>query len=226
MDGQFERHPSATIIDLMHSEEWTIPERVNRYLGRADDFPHRSEGEAVLLDHVPLGVGRVLDLGTGDGRLLDLLRRDRPEMHGVGLDFSEVMLAAARERFDDVAAVELVEHDLVEPLPDIGRFDAVVSSMAVHHLEDERKGLLFGEVFELLEPGGVFANFEHVASPTPRLHAAFFAAIGEPLECEDPSDRLAPVETQLGWLRKAGFDDVDCYWKWLEMALLIGARPV
>jgi SAM-dependent methyltransferase len=210
----------------MHSEEWTIPERVNRYLGRADDFPHRSEGEAVLLDHVPLGVGRVLDLGTGDGRLLDLLRRDRPEMHGVGLDFSEVMLAAARERFDDVAAVELVEHDLVEPLPDIGRFDAVVSSMAVHHLEDERKGLLFGEVFELLEPGGVFANFEHVASPTPRLHAAFFAAIGEPLECEDPSDRLAPVETQLGWLRKAGFDDVDCYWKWLEMALLIGARPV
>jgi SAM-dependent methyltransferase len=180
----------------------------------------------VLLDHVPLGVGRVLDLGTGDGRLLDLLRRDRPEMHGVGLDFSEVMLAAARERFDDVAAVELVEHDLVEPLPDIGRFDAVVSSMAVHHLEDERKGLLFGEVFELLEPGGVFANFEHVASPTPRLHAAFFAAIGEPLECEDPSDRLAPVETQLGWLRKAGFDDVDCYWKWLEMALLIGIRPI
>jgi SAM-dependent methyltransferase len=209
----------------MHSEEWTIAERVNRYLARADGFPHRAEGEAVLLDHVPLDVGRVLDLGTGDGRLLDLLRRDRPLMTGVGLDFSDVMLAAARERFAGAEGVELVEHDLTEPLPDLGRFDAVVSSMAIHHLEDERKRSLAAEVFELLEPGGVFANFEHVASPTPRLHAAFFAAIGEPLECADPSDRLVDVETQLGWLRAAGFEDVDCYWKWLEMALLIGVRP-
>ncbi|HEY7256588.1 MAG TPA: methyltransferase domain-containing protein, partial [Solirubrobacterales bacterium] len=130
------------------------------------------------------------------------------------------------ERFADAEGVELVEHDLAERLPELRRFDAVVSSMAIHHLEDERKRALLTEVFDLLEPGGVFANFEHVASPTPRLHAAFFAAIGEPLECEDPSDRLAPVETQLGWLRDAGFEDVDCYWKWLEMALLIGVKPL
>jgi len=72
---------------------------------------------------------------------------------------------------------------------------------------------------------GVFANFEHVASPTHRLHVAFFAAIQEPLEHEDPSDRLLDVETQLTWLREIGFDDVDCYWKWLEMALLVGIKP-
>jgi tRNA (cmo5U34)-methyltransferase len=71
----------------------------------------------------------------------------------------------------------------------------------------------------------VFANFEHVASPTRRLHLAFFAAIGEPIEHEDPSDRLLDVESQLGFLREAGFDDVDCYWKWREMALLAGLRP-
>ena len=121
--------------------------------------------------------------------------------------------------------VELVEHDLAEPLPALGRFDAVVSSFAIHHLEHERKRSLYGEVFDLLEPGGVFANFEHVASATHRLHLAFFAAIDEPLENEDPSDRLLDVETQLGWLRELGFDDVDCYWKWLEMALLIGVKP-
>jgi tRNA (cmo5U34)-methyltransferase len=110
-------------------------------------------------------------------------------------------------------------------LPDLGHFDAVVSSFAIHHLEHERKRSLYGEVFDLLKPGGVFANFEHVASATQRLHVAFFAAIDEPLENADPSDRLLDVWTQLGWLRELGFDDVDCYWKWLEMALLVGVKP-
>ena len=210
----------------MHGEEWTSDEqRVGCYLDRADEFPHRLEGEGVLLEHVPRDVGRVLDLGTGDGRLLALLRADRPGMRGVGLDFSALMLARARERFDGEDRVELVEHDLSRPLPELGRFDAVISSFAIHHLEHERKRSLYGEAFELLEPGGVFANFEHVASPTERLHRAFFAAIDEPLENEDPSDRTLDVETQLGWLRELGFGDVDCYWKWLEMALLIGVRP-
>ena len=209
----------------MHSEEWTNREHVDHYLERADHFPRRAEGESVLLEQVPPDARRILDIGTGDGRLLDHLRRERPRMLGVGLDFSEIMLAAARERFDGEDGVELVEHNLAEPLPDLGRFDAVVSSMVIHHLEDERKRALIGEVYELLEPGGVFANFEHVASPTERLHEAFFAAIGEPPESEDPSDRTLDVETQLGWLRDRGFEDVDCYWKWLEMALLIGIRP-
>jgi SAM-dependent methyltransferase len=209
----------------VHSEEWTDAACVRDYLDRADRFPHRLEGEGVLLDHVPRGVRRVLDLGTGDGRLLAMLQADRPDMRGVGLDFSPVMLAAARERFAGDGRVELVTHNLTEPLPELGRFDAVVSSMAIHHLEHERKRSLYAEAFDLLEPGGVFANFEHVASPTARLHEAFFAAIDEPIENEDPSDKTLDVETQLGWLREIGFDDVDCYWKWLEAALLIGVKP-
>jgi tRNA (cmo5U34)-methyltransferase len=211
----------------MPGEEWTSDEqKVQRYLDRADEFPHRLEGDGVLLEHVPRDARRVLDLGTGDGRLLTLLRVDRPGMVGVGLDFSELMLRGARERFAGNQRVELVEHDLAEPLPALGSFDAIVSSFAIHHLEHERKRALYGEVFDLLEPGGVFANFEHVASATHRLHLAFFAAIDEPIENEDPSDHLLDVETQLDWLRELGFDDVDCYWKWLEMALLIGVKPV
>jgi len=209
----------------MAAEEWTTAEHALRYLARADAYPHRAEGEGVLLEQVPGDARRVLDLGTGDGRLLTLLRVDRRQMLGVGLDFSEPMLEAARKRFADDGHIELVGHDLAEPLPALGPFDAVVSSFAIHHLEHERKRALYGEVFDLLEAGGVFANLEHVASPTHRLHLAFFAAIGEPLEDEDPSDRLLDVETQLGWLREMGFDDVDCYWKWLEMALLIGVKP-
>jgi tRNA (cmo5U34)-methyltransferase len=212
----------------MPAEEWTTPEHALRYLSRADAYPGRAEGEGALLAQVPGDVRRVLDLGTGDGRLLGLLSRDRPGMVGVGLDFSEPMLRAARERFGDDPRITLVEHDLAEPLlgEALGRFDAVVSSFAIHHLEHERKRSLYAEVFDLLEPGGVFANLEHVASPSKRLHIAFFAAIGEPMEDEDPSDRLLGVEPQLGWLRELGFEDVDCYWKWLEMALLVGVKPV
>ena len=209
----------------MPPDEWTTAEHVLRYLDRADGYPRRADGESVLLEHVPDDARRILDLGTGDGRLLALLQRDRPEIVGVGLDFSEVMLDAARKRFADDERVELIQHDLLEPLPALGRFDAVVSSFAIHHLEHDRKRSLYGEVFDLLEPGGVFANFEHVASATQRLHLAFFAAIDEPLEDEDPSDRLLDVQPQLEWLRALGFDDVDCYWKWLEMALLIGVKP-
>jgi tRNA (cmo5U34)-methyltransferase len=210
----------------MPAEEWTTEEHALRYLARADAYPHRAEGEGALLEQVPGDARRILDLGTGDGRLLSLLSRDRPGMVGVGLDFSKPMLQAARERFVDDRRITLIEHDLAEPLPALGRFDAVVSSFAIHHLEHERKHSLYGEIFHLLEPGGVFANLEHVASPSERVHIAFFAAIGEPLEDADPSDRLLGVETQLGWLRDLGFDDVDCYWKWLEMALLVGVKPV
>ena len=210
----------------MPAEEWTTAEHALRYLARADVYPRRAEGEGALLEQVPGDARRVLDLGTGDGRLLSLISRDRPGVVGVGLDFSDPMLQAAHERFADDRRITLIKHDLAEPLPALGRFDVVVSSFAIHHLEHERKRSLYGEVFELLESGGVFANLEHVASPTKRLHVAFFAAIGEPLEDEDPSDRLLDVETQLGWLRELGFDDVDCYWKWLEMALLVGVKPV
>jgi tRNA (cmo5U34)-methyltransferase len=209
----------------MPAEEWTTAEHVARYLELADEYPRRAEGESVLVEHVARDARRILDLGTGDGRLLAMLRIDRPQMRGVALDLSELMLEAARDRFAGDERIELVRHDLAEPLPAIGRFDAVVSSMAIHHLEHERKHSLYGEIFDLLEPGGLFANFEHVASPTRRLHLAFYAAIGEPLEHEDPSDRLLDVESQLAWLREAGFEDVDCYWKWLEMALLIGVKP-
>jgi len=207
------------------TSEWTTAERVEHYLGLADGVPHRAEAEGVLLGLLPLDAERVLDLATGDGRLLRLLRAERPAVRGVGVDFSEPMLTRARDHFAGHGRIELVQHDMNEPLPDLGTFDAVVSSFAIHHLEHERKRSLYAEVFGVLQPGGPFVNLEHVASPTEKLHLAFFDAIGEPIENEDPSDRTTDIESQLSWLRDAGFDDVDCIWKWREMALLAGTKP-
>lgn len=207
------------------SNAWVNVEHALSYLERADQIPHRTEGEAVLLDQVPHTVQRILDLGTGNGRLLALLKLERPQAQGIALDFSAAMLTQARDRFATDSTIEVVEHNLDLPLPNLGHFDAIVSSFAIHHLSDDRKHSLYKEIFTLLEPGGIFCNLEHVASPTPRLHEQFLRAIGYTPETEDPSNQLLDVETQLNWLREIGFTDVDCYWKWLEMALLIGVKP-
>ena len=89
---------------------------------------------------------------------------------------------------------------------------------------DLRKRALYEEAHARLTPGGVFLNLEHVASATPALHVWFLAALGLTPEEDDPSNKLAPVETQLQWLGEIGFTDVDCHWKWRELALLAGVR--
>jgi tRNA (cmo5U34)-methyltransferase len=205
--------------------QWPTQQHALDYLARADRIPHRTEGEAELLDRVPKTVRRILDLGTGDGRLLSLLKIDRPKVTSIALDFSPTMLEAVRDRFAQDATVQILDHNLDNPLPDLGTFDAIVSSFAIHHVNHERKRSLYQEIFEKLDSGGVFCNLEHVASPTPELHQRFLSIIGYSPETEDPSNQLLDVETQLQWFRSIGFQQVDCYWKWLEMALLIGIKP-
>ena len=205
--------------------EYATAEHALKYLARADRIPHRTEGEGVVHELVPRQARRILDLGCGDGRLLALLRLDRPEAEGVALDFSPTMLTAARARFADDARVQVVAHNLEEPLPALGLFDAIVSSFAIHHCPDDRKRALYGEIFAALAPGGIFCNLEHVASPNAAVHARFLRALQITPADEDPSNKLVAVETQLGWLRELGFEEVDCYWKWRELALLAGIRP-
>ena len=205
--------------------EWRSAEHASAYLKRADQVPHRSAGETALLDEIPGGLCRVLDLGSGDGRLLERVLRERPHAKGVALDFSPPMLDRLRHRFGPMARAEIVHHNLEFPLPPLGTFDAVVSSFAIHHLVHERKRQLYEEVWESLEAGGVFCNLEHVASPTLYAHERFLQAMGITAVDEDPSNKLLDVHTQLEWLREIGFDDVDCYWKWRELALLVGRKP-
>lgn len=204
---------------------WSSTEHALGYLAKADSIPHRTEGEAVLLDYIPKTAQRILDLGTGDGRLMALLKIERPSATGIAVDFSPIMLEKARARFQNDRAVEIISHNLDNPLPDLGKFDAIMSSFAIHHVTHDRKRALYTEIFDRLTPNGVFANLEHVASPNQKIHTQFLTKIGYTPETEDASNKLLDVESQLQYLREIGFTDVDCYWKWLELALLIGIKP-
>lgn len=203
---------------------WEQPEHASRYLSRADRLPHRSEGEHVLArdlsDALP---GRVLDLGCGDGRLASVVLDAYPDSLAVCIDMSQTMLTAASERFAGDERVTLLQHNLDEPLRCDGPFDAVVSSLAIHHVSDQRKHELYGEIVELLAPGGVFCNLDVVASPTRALHEKWRIEMDA---IDDPSDILCDLQSQLRWLSAVGLSDVDCIWKWRSLALMRGQKPL
>jgi tRNA (cmo5U34)-methyltransferase len=207
------------------TNEWARAEHALDYLRRLEDIPHRQEGEATLISEIPKHAKCILDLGCGNGHLLALLLAHCDKASGVGLDFSPTMLSEAERRFARQPRVKLVMHNLDAPLPNLGTFDVIVSSFAIHHCIDERKRAIYREVWNLLEPGGVFCNLEHVASPNAEVHKRFLQSMNIRSEEEDPSNKLLDVETQLRWLRDIGYEDVDCYWKWRELALLIGRKP-
>ena len=65
------------------------------------------------------------------------------------------MLKSARDHFVNDSRVKIIEHDFSQPLPDLGYFDAVVSSFAIHHLKHERKHELYEEIYDITSPTGV-----------------------------------------------------------------------
>jgi tRNA (cmo5U34)-methyltransferase len=194
-------------------------------------------------------IKRFLDLGAGDGGFAELVFGLYPESHGVLVDFSKPMLAAARERLAGQAErYEIVEADLAgdawrQRLPDSAPYDAVVSRLAIHHLPDDRKCALYRESFELLGPGGLFLNWEHVetAGLAEGLFDEFFRErmLQAEREREDPrppdevlrsfddatdDDILCEPETQCDWLREIGFEKVDVYFKLPGLAIFGGER--
>ena len=144
------------------------------------------------------------------------------------------MLEQARARL--APSTQYVVADLADPLP-AGRWDGVVSALAIHHLDHADKRALFARVHEALRPGGVFANAEQVAGPTPALdrhlcdwHAQSAARLGaseaewHAAEERMRVDQCADVETQLGWLRGAGFADADCLFRDHRFAVIVARR--
>ena len=192
-------------------------------------------GTAVtLLSLRPGPIERVLDLGTGTGLLAGEVLARHPDVQLVVLDGSAQMLEQARRRLP--SSTETVLADLRAPLPD-GPFDAVVSSLAIHHLEHDEQRDLYARIAQVLRPGGAFVNAEHVAGPTAWLEDAYrrlwkeaasaAGASGEELEAANERmllNRCAPAGELLRWIDAAGLRDGDCFFKQLHFAVIAGWR--
>jgi tRNA (cmo5U34)-methyltransferase len=195
----------------------------------------------------------ILDLGCGDGLLGRFLLDLFPSAQAFLVDFSDPMLEAARRYLGGVSRATVVKADFSGPqwhnlLPSGKTFDLVVSGFAIHHLSDDRKKALFSEIHDLLSPGGVFLNLEHVASSSQSGQQLFdeffidhlyaFHISAHPIKTrteiadtyyhrpDKEENFLTPVEEQCFWLREIGFRDVDCFFKVFELALFGGRKKV
>ena len=225
--GQHWREP-ARVRDFMRRMDARAQERapqfelMTRLLGRESDAPLR-----------------ILDLGAGYGAEATVFLNAFPNATAVLVDGSEEMIRVGGERLAEFdGRYRYVAWDFGEgALPDevAGPFDAIISSAAIHHLPEASVARLYGEVLGLLAPGGAFLNLDLVSAPDDALDARYRSIMQSEQDARDeappPADlprhhsHLEPLERHLSWLRDAGFEHVDCFWKRLGSALFGGHRP-
>ncbi len=168
----------------------------------------------------------VLDLGGGTGALSSAVLDALPGVRVTVLDIDPEMLAEARRRlagFGERASFR--EGSFLDPLPDA---DAVVASLSLHHVHDlSAKSRLYRAIHDALVPGGPLLNLDAAVTEGPRLNRLVFDRMAAWMGDHGISDaearghfaawagedRYFPLEAEMGALREAGFDEVECFWR-------------
>jgi tRNA (cmo5U34)-methyltransferase len=181
---------------------------------------------------------RILDLGVGTGKLAGLLLRAFPDARLTGIDVVPEFLEVAQRHLDEFRdRIDLVEADVAAYEFPRGS-DLVVTAFVLHHTEDNVKRRVYEQTYSSLNVGGCVANADFVDSASPlfsrvfdELRVNYMRESGlteERIQVEHfdhrKLERPTPMETQLEWLRSIGFADVDCFWKYLNLAIFGGRK--
>ena len=187
-----------------------------------------------------------LDLGAGTGAASRTILELRPRSTAILADYSAEMMRAGERQMQRFAGrYRYVEFDMSAggewPAAIPATLDAVVTSMCVHHLPDQRKQGLFTEIYDRLAPGGWYLNYDPVR-PGDSVVEATWERMDDQDDPETAARRrnrtpqeqarwdnhvryIAPLGLQLGYLRSAGFEGIDVYWKQMENVIFGGRRP-
>jgi tRNA (cmo5U34)-methyltransferase len=178
-----------------------------------------------------------LDLGAGTGLLSAAIAGRIAEVNLLLLDASEEMLEKAEQRLARFQPKIMVQ-TLNQALP-CGPFDAIVSALAIHHLDDQSKRTLYGRILSELVPSGIFINAEQVSAPTDRLQRLFEAThleLARSLGSSEAeirgaiermkADQCSPLADQLRWLEQVGFEEVECFYRWFRFSVFGGWKPL
>jgi tRNA (cmo5U34)-methyltransferase len=203
-------------------------------------IPHYDEmiatGVALLAALAPADA-RVLDLGGGTGALSSAVLDGLPGARVTVLDVDTEMLAQARRRLAGFGGRVSFQHaSFLDQLPVV---DAVVASLALHHVHDlETKTGLYRAIYDALSPRGVLLNLDAAVTEGARLNGLVFDRMAERMgdhgisEAEARGhfaswareDRYFPLDAELGALREAGFEEVECFWRRGLSAVTCGLR--
>jgi tRNA (cmo5U34)-methyltransferase len=216
---------------------------------QADRERRRAGQRALLAELLPFAVDEpftFVDLGAGTGAAARIILDHFPAAHAILADFSSQMMAQGELELKPYEGrYTYVEFDLTKAggwpagIPD--PVDAAISSLSVHHLNDDRKQTLFAEIFLRLAPGGWYLNYDPVRPPDAVVEEAWLragdrrdpTAAGkrehrtqeEQFRYENHVRYMIPLNPQLDYLRAAGFEGVDVYWKELDFVIYGGRRP-
>ena len=219
--------------------------------------PYRDQQIEIIVDLLPFTDHpiHVVELCCGEGFLAEKILKSNSKTSITGFDGSMEMLNQAVKRLTEFGdRFKPVLFNLADS--DWRRMDkpvhAVVSSLAIHHLDGKEKVSLFKDVFKMLVPGGGFliADIIDPVHPRSRELAAktydqvverrsialegnksafkFFQREGwnifHYLDPED-IDKPSPILVQLQWLVAANFEQVDVFWLFAGHAIFGGWKP-
>jgi tRNA (cmo5U34)-methyltransferase len=228
---------------------WQSEEIVQTWVAEAAEHERKRAAQrqfmAALLPFGEQDAFTFLDLGAGTGAASRAILGLHPRSAAILADFSSEMMGAGEQEMQPFAGrYRYVDFDMSTgqwPATIPAALDAVVTSMCVHHLPDDRKQGLFAEIFDRLVPGGWYLNYDPVSTADRVVEATWErvndrdnpAAAGKRLH-RTPQQQarydnhvryIIPLDRQLEYLRSAGFRGIEVYWKRLENVIYGGCRP-